>query len=154
MCTIHTLCCLHTIHTLYIHYTYTIHTLYIHYPTSIPPRTHPHKYPPCSAHTVPIDPINDRPRIMAATTAHDMYNILQVDSWVLVHIHSVSRNQGGAAGDMEGTRLTIVKVKDVPDGYEFSIRTPVTPQRWAQFDKVCLVGGWGWCACGVGGVGV
>ena len=35
---------------------------------------------------------------------------------------------------MEGTRLTLVKVPDQRDGFEFSIRTPVTPARWAQFE--------------------
>lgn len=41
---------------------------------------------------------------------------------------------------MEGTRLTIVKVPSQPDAYEFSIRTPVTPPRWKDFDQVpyCL----------------
>ena len=37
---------------------------------------------------------------------------------------------------MEGTRLTIVKVPSQPDAYEFSIRTPVTPPRWTDFDEV------------------
>ena len=41
---------------------------------------------------------------------------------------------------MEGTRLTIVKVPSQPDAYEFSIRTPVTPPRWRDFDQVP-------CAC-------
>jgi hypothetical protein len=41
---------------------------------------------------------------------------------------------------MEGTRLTIVKVPSQPDAYEFSIRTPVTPPRWKDFDQVP-------CAC-------
>ena len=39
---------------------------------------------------------------------------------------------------MEGTRLTIVKVPSQPDAYEFSIRTPVTPPRWKDFEQV-------WC---------
>ena len=37
---------------------------------------------------------------------------------------------------MEGTRLTIVRVPTQPDAYEFSIRTPVTPPRWKDFDQV------------------
>lgn len=37
---------------------------------------------------------------------------------------------------MEGTRLTMVKVPTQPDAYEFSIRTPVTPPRWKDFDQV------------------
>ena len=35
---------------------------------------------------------------------------------------------------MEGTRLTLVRVPNQPDAYEFSIRTPVTPPRWKDFD--------------------
>ena len=41
---------------------------------------------------------------------------------------------------MEGTRLTIVKVPNQPDAYEFSIRTPVTPPRWADFEQVNMPG--------------
>ena len=37
---------------------------------------------------------------------------------------------------MEGTRLTIVKVPTQPDAFEFSIRTPVTPPRWKDFEQV------------------
>jgi hypothetical protein len=60
---------------------------------------------------------------------------------------------------LEGTRLTMVKVPQQPDAYEFSIRTPVTPPRWEDFDKEldlawealvdCLakVGGSGGCCC-------
>jgi len=36
---------------------------------------------------------------------------------------------------LEGTRLTLVAMPNQPDGYEFSIRTPVTPPRWAEFDS-------------------
>lgn len=35
---------------------------------------------------------------------------------------------------MEGTRLTLVKVANQPDAFEFSIRTPVTPSRWELFE--------------------
>lgn len=86
--------------------------------------------------TVPIDRGEDRARIMAATTARDMYNVLRADCWVVVHIHSVLREKGGVEGGMEGTRLTLVADSSVPQGYEFSIRTPVTPARWALFDQV------------------
>lgn len=57
---------------------------------------------------------------------------LQVDSWVVVPIHSSAR----PGHVMEGTRLTVVRVRDMPDGYEFSIRTPVTPARWQDFAEV------------------
>lgn len=85
---------------------------------------------------MPIDRDADRTRIMAAATAHDMYTVLRADCWVVVHIHSVCRGRGGVEGGMEGTRLTLVRDNSVPDGYEFSIRTPVTPARWALFDQV------------------
>ena len=40
---------------------------------------------------------------------------------------------------MEGTRLTLVHLPNQPgDSYEFSIRTPVTPPRWQDFDQVTL----------------
>lgn len=55
-----------------------------------------------------------------------------MDSWAVVPIHSVSRE----GHELEGTRLTVVRVADMPDGYEFSIRTPVTPDRWLDFDEV------------------
>lgn len=42
---------------------------------------------------------------------------------------------------MEGTRLTIVKVPTQPDAFEFSIRTPVTPPRWRDFDQVTMFKG-------------
>ena len=42
----------------------------------------------------------------------------------------------GAGHTMEGTRLTIVRVPKQPEAYEFSIRTPVTPPRWKDFDQV------------------
>ena len=32
-----------------------------------------------------------------------------------------------------------VKVQNQQHGYEFSIRTPVTPARWKQFDEVRAV---------------
>lgn len=41
-----------------------------------------------------------------------------------------------AGHTMEGTRLTIVQVPSEPDAYEFSIRTPVTPPRWRDFEQV------------------
>lgn len=79
---------------------------------------------------------------MAAASAHDMYSVLQSDCWVVVHIHSVMRGRGGVEGGMEGTRLTLVRDASVQQGYEFSIRTPVTPARWALFDAVRVAGVW------------
>lgn len=30
-----------------------------------------------------------------------------------------------------------VKMREQPDAYEFSIKTPVTPARWEDYDTVC-----------------
>ena len=54
----------------------------------------------------------------------------RADSWAVVHINSLAR----PGATMEGTRLTLVRVPNQPDAYEFSIRTPVTPPRWKDFD--------------------
>lgn len=48
----------------------------------------------------------------------------------MVSIHSASR----PSHLLQGTRLTLVRVPNQPDAYEFSIRTPVTPPRWKDFD--------------------
>ena len=48
---------------------------------------------------------------------------------------------------MEGTRLTIVKVPTQPDAFEFSIRTPVTPPRWKDFEQVTHASSCGLLAC-------
>ncbi|PNW88256.1 hypothetical protein CHLRE_01g021450v5 [Chlamydomonas reinhardtii] len=80
--------------------------------------------------TIPVGSEAKRAAIRAARTAEDMYQVLQQDSWVVVPIHSVAR----ADHMMEGTRLTLVRVPNQPDAYEFSIRTPVTPPRWKDFD--------------------
>ncbi|GLC64956.1 hypothetical protein PLESTF_000225900 [Pleodorina starrii] len=80
--------------------------------------------------TIPVGSEAQREAIRAARTAEDMYHVIQQDSWVVVPIHSVARS-----GHMlEGTRLTLVRVPNQPDAYEFSIRTPVTPPRWKDFD--------------------
>ncbi len=57
------------------------------------------------------------------------YDILSLEMSVLMQL---------AGHTMEGTRLTIVKVPNQPDAYEFSIRTPVTPPRWKDFEQVSL----------------
>ncbi|GLI61283.1 hypothetical protein VaNZ11_003633 [Volvox africanus] len=80
--------------------------------------------------TIPVGSESQREAIHAARTAEDMYQVIAQDSWVVVPIHSVARE-----GHMlEGTRLTLVRVPNQPDAYEFSIRTPVTPPRWKDFD--------------------
>jgi hypothetical protein len=65
-----------------------------------------------------------------------MYEAVGTDSWVVVPIRSVSRE----GHHLEGTRLTITRARDQPDAHEFSIRTPVTPARWEDFDKELTAG--------------
>lgn len=65
-----------------------------------------------------------------------MFAAVGVDSFVVVPIHSLSRN----GHSLEGTRLTITKQRDQQDAHEFSIRTPVTPARWEDFDKELCAG--------------
>ncbi|KXZ44388.1 hypothetical protein GPECTOR_68g359 [Gonium pectorale] len=79
---------------------------------------------------VPVGSEAQREAIRAARTAEDMYHVIRQDSWVVVPIQSVSR----PGHSLEGTRLTLVRVPNQPDAYEFSIRTPVTPPRWKDFD--------------------
>jgi hypothetical protein len=64
---------------------------------------------------------------------------------VVVPLKSVSR----PGHSLEGTRLTLVKVPNQPAAHEFSIRTPVTPPRWKDFDQVSQG-----CVCGGGGLPV
>eukprot|EP00951_Prasinocladus_malaysianus_P042820 scaffold525755_cov33-Prasinocladus_malaysianus.AAC.1 len=60
-----------------------------------------------------------------------MWHAIGTDSWIVVPISSTR----DPSAMLEGTRLTLVRMQQQPDGYEFSIRTPVTPPRWAEFDK-------------------
>lgn len=60
-----------------------------------------------------------------------MIKCFRQDSWVIVPIVSLTKPEE----TMEGTRLTLVSVPNQPNGVEFSIRTPVTPPRWKQFDR-------------------
>jgi len=71
-----------------------------------------------------------RAAIQAASDAGEMWATIGADSWIVVPIASVAKPDRR----LEGTRLTLVAMQAQPDGYEFSIRTPVTPPRWAEFD--------------------
>ena len=80
-----------------------------------------------------------RKLIEHATSAEEIWQAIGEDCWVVVPVKSSVRRSGST---LEGTRLTIVKVTNdrnsksghQPDAYEFSIRTPVTPARWKEFD--------------------
>ncbi|CAG9465078.1 unnamed protein product [Pedinophyceae sp. YPF-701] len=68
---------------------------------------------------------------MAAADCVALRKALGTDCWVCVPIESVLE----PGEKLEGTRLTVVALKDSPGGgVEFSIRTPVTPPRWKKFD--------------------
>ena len=87
------------------------------------------RVPDCRAHT--------RCAVQAKMPA-PMFAALGVDCWVVVPISSVARAAAGHT--LEGTRLTLTRSRDQADAYEFSIRTPVTPARWADFDKELAAG--------------
>eukprot|EP00727_Mastigamoeba_balamuthi_P006759 m51a1_g2703 putative tetratricopeptide repeat (843) ;mRNA; r:807055-809826 len=59
----------------------------------------------------------------------DLYQYFQRDFFVETPCKST--RPGGPSKPLEGTRLT---VQAVQQGVEFSIRTPCTPPRWAQYD--------------------
>lgn len=63
-------------------------------------------------------------------TVGDLHNIMWRDFYVISPCESVT-----TPGKIhEGTRLTIQY--HPPDGYDYSIRTPGTPPRWADFEVV------------------
>jgi len=66
-------------------------------------------------------------QVMEAQTIPQLYEIMRRDFWVVTPCHSI---RTGAI--MEGTRLAL-QYSD-PEGFEFSIRTPGTPPRWADYD--------------------
>lgn len=80
---------------------------------------------------VPLAGDHKRAEIQSVKTAEDLWKAIGRDSWIVVPIDSTAR----PGHTMEGTRLTIVKFPKQPHAYEFSIRTPVTPSRWAEFDQ-------------------
>jgi hypothetical protein len=74
-----------------------------------------------------------------------MYAAVGTDCWVVVPIASTSR----AGHHLEGTRLTITQSRDQADAHEFSIRTPVTPVRWEDFDRELAAGFDAICTAGI-----
>jgi hypothetical protein len=73
-----------------------------------------------------------RELIENATECGQLREIMGSDYFVIVPCKSSIANRASAK-NMEGTRLTIVK-KGL-DSYDFMIRTPVTPARWAEFNE-------------------
>lgn len=76
-------------------------------------------------------PLTDRMAqdVMDALTCEDVYSVLKRDFWVIAPCHSTAC----PGRVMEGTRLTIQY--KVPNGYEYTIRTPGTPSRWMHFEE-------------------
>ncbi|GJP66040.1 hypothetical protein CLOP_g22924 [Closterium sp. NIES-67] len=66
-------------------------------------------------------------QVVQAETAEDAWKAIGQDYWVVTPCHSTARP--GVV--MNGTRLTMVKT---PTYYEFSIKTPVIPTRWDEYD--------------------
>lgn len=68
--------------------------------------------------------------LLSAGSLEDVWSAVGQDLYVVVPCRSMHCDRV-----MEGTRLTLVASK--PDGFQFTIRMPGTPQRWADFDP-CL----------------
>ena len=69
-----------------------------------------------------------RREIGLARDCAELHRIMAHDFWVVTPCHSIA-SRGRV---MEGTRLTVVA--SAPKGFEFTIRIPGTPQRWAQYE--------------------
>ncbi|CAM9274638.1 unnamed protein product [Scytosiphon promiscuus] len=70
----------------------------------------------------------------------ELYEAVGHDHWVVTPCERTSLKPGSEGRIMEGTRLTIVARS--PEGFEFTIRTPGTPDRWSQYEsELCAV--WG-----------
>eukprot|EP01133_Synstelium_polycarpum_P009737 gene9737-11372_t len=68
-------------------------------------------------------------QVRASTTCKELYRAIKKEFYVVTPCFS------GAIPNriMQGTRLTLQYV--YPEGYEFAIRTPCTPERWAEYDE-------------------
>jgi len=101
--------------------------------------------------------------VAAARSPRELLDACGCDAWVAVPIEAErtgggaggaggapKKRKGGSGGSgegssqqqqqsrattatLDGTRLTVTEVAGVPGGVELSIRTPVTPARWATF---------------------
>jgi hypothetical protein len=78
---------------------------------------------------------NKKQVIRCASSLDDVYEIIGEDFWVVCPCMSSINNEAL----LEGTRLTLCKkisdVGEVGVGYDFSIRTPGLPSRWAAMDS-------------------
>ena len=80
---------------------------------------------------VPLDPGTARTALgpRAASSPADLLAALGRDAFITVPVAAVKTGRV-----LDGTRLTVARGADkVPDGVDLSIRTPVTPARWAAY---------------------
>ncbi|KAL3699782.1 hypothetical protein R1sor_017804 [Riccia sorocarpa] len=79
----------------------------------------------------PVD-LSDPMQLLAidsAATCRELYDVVGQDFWIVTPCHSTSTS----GKVLDGTRLTLQKLG--LNGFDFSIRTPGTPERWAQYDE-------------------
>ncbi|KAF2074595.1 hypothetical protein CYY_004102 [Polysphondylium violaceum] len=67
--------------------------------------------------------------LSSVKTCKELYKLVKKDLYVVTPCYSRCDQQK----IMEGTRLTLQYVH--PEGYEFAIRTPGTPERWSHYDQ-------------------
>ncbi|KAL2652061.1 hypothetical protein R1flu_020189 [Riccia fluitans] len=79
----------------------------------------------------PVD-LSDPMQLLAidsAATCKEVYDVVGQDFWIVTPCHSTA----SSGKVLDGTRLTLQKLG--LNSYDFSIRTPGTPQRWAEYDR-------------------
>jgi hypothetical protein len=69
--------------------------------------------------------------VLAASTLPELFRAVRRDFWVTTPCHSTAR----PGHILEGTRITLQHGASIGGGYEFSIRTPGTPPRQADFEQ-------------------
>ncbi|XP_077214890.1 tetratricopeptide repeat (TPR)-like superfamily protein [Tasmannia lanceolata] len=67
-------------------------------------------------------------KIMNAGSCSDLYSVVGEDFWLATSCNSTAFE----GKRLEGTRITFQKMGN--RGFDFAIRTPCTPSRWADFD--------------------
>ncbi|CAI5531953.1 unnamed protein product [Closterium sp. Naga37s-1] len=76
---------------------------------------------------VAVDDPAQKAAVATAKACEDLYRVVGEDFWIVTPCYSMV-DPGKV---LEGTRLTLVKT---PTGFDFAIRTPGTPSRWADYD--------------------
>ena len=70
----------------------------------------------------------EKEKLVKIKTLEEMYSLVGHDFYVI----TPCRSRRDSAISVEGTRLTLLKHE--PNGFEFAIRTPGTPDRWRILD--------------------